>query len=232
MEGTHENLPVVPVKKIVDFAADEAPGVQTVVPAESKPAPAHAADPYATDRFSLRELDLPQPKTVSELRSKLTPFKRPLLPSILPNQNEDGDGDVLTGFRGYISLGPDKLEELQVDRSSDKIEVSIDDGHGNLNKWSEKNGELKIKNYNGDPYSLVISMPDHRMLYLKFYPKVSVDEVDHTVRGMRGWLVFKQNGVMQSASVAVIDYHHKEFETQWPKRETIRKILPENLSPK
>ncbi len=187
-------------------------------------------NPYHLDPFKLRKLDQPLPKSVADLRSKLTEFASPELPDPVA-RGANFDGDVLTGYRGYFRTSSGEFKRIQVDRSSDMLTISLEISEGRLTSWSYNYGANKLKQFNGDPYSMVVVLPDRRMLYLKFYTDVNIPEIDHPVRTMKGWLIHKQNAKVHSAPVAMFDYHLKDIEDVWPKRETIQDLLPAELAP-
>ncbi len=199
-------------------------------------------NPYHIDRFSLRELDQPVPSSATELMAKLTEFKRPLLPTVLPGQEADGDGDILTGpMRGYFEVTGGGFKRIQLSRESDGIELAIESGPREFQQWLKNDPQIKFNNFNDDPYSLVITLPDRRVIYLKFYSRLSFIEVDHKVRALKGWILAAPGagGKVPSRMALVgdlgLDYWGPgpvdPYEKQWPNLESIKAILPKNQLP-
>lgn len=196
-------------------------------------------NPYHVDRFTLRKLDLPQPKSVGDLIGKLTDFKEPMLPVVLPVQEGDGDGDVLTGpMRGYYEITGGGLKRIQVARDTGGISVSLEEANGEYHEWQTEEHKLKLKNFNNDPYSLVIILPDNRMIYLKFHARIRYPGVDYRVRGMTGWILSNSGETSRASRTAVVGDLGGELAvfgqaqsdgTQWPSIDDINRILPENL---
>jgi hypothetical protein len=197
-------------------------------PLQSRPPqPAVATpNPYHVDRFTLRKLDLPQPTSVAELLKNLTEFKEPVLPEVMPAPDDAFDGDVLTMFRGYYEAEQGALRKIQVLRYTRAIEVVLQEPGKKPEMWSDVNGQLGKKNFKGDPYSLVLSLPDRRTIYLKFHSRIPVPKVDDPVRALTGWLISDKG----SFRLALIDAGGREDrEVIWPERESVVPILPAPL---
>lgn len=194
-------------------------------------------NPYQTDRFSLRKLDLPLPSTISELLANLTEFKDPLLPVLLPGQEGDGDGDVLTGeMRGYIEESRGFLRRIQVSRTTKGIDVAIEKARDEYLKLSNREPGLKVNNFKADPYSLVMTLEDGRVLYLKFRPHNSFADVEHRVRALSGWTIPNPPAnAKEGFRTALVGDLGSRFwgpgpvepnEGEWPSAEGIKAIMP------
>lgn len=181
-------------------------------------------NPYHIDRFSVRQLSLPNPKSISELLNKLTDYKDPMLPVVLPGQGEDGDGDVLTTFRGFYELPNGEMRKILYDRSTDDASVAIEEVDGKTHQWTRSRGELSFKNFNDDPYALVIFLPAPRMIYLKFRSHTAVEGTEGSDRNMIGWIFSDRNATAQTTPVAMY-----ESGPTWPAPDAIRSLLPKHL---
>jgi hypothetical protein len=189
----------------------------------------------AVDRFTLRKLDLPRPKSVLELLSKLTEYKEPVLPGARPgDQDSSLDGDMLLGrITGYYRAQDGRLEPIESKIDSGGISLSINNGP----EWSQSAGDLKVKNFDGDPYSLVIFTPDRRMLYLKFYAGVEIPDTWRPPRALIGWLLSGPDMSTNVSPTAMIcsdtlNTIPESDQSPWPPPAVIEKLLPKSLPSK
>lgn len=198
-----------------------------------QPKPPPEANPYQVDRYSLRNLDLPGPKSVAELVSHLTDYRDPILPNAIPNQEKEGDGSVLSYFRGYVELANGRLARCQLQRSTSGVSFTLETAKGTMHEWSEAGEPLKLKNFKDDPYSLVLLLAEKRIAYLKFHPQWSVPGLQHSPRVMIGWILSNQTEDAIALRLALTEFQLPEFEIpgspgeyQWPTVESIQAILP------
>lgn len=193
-------------------------------------------NPYAVDRFTLRKLDFPMPKSIFELFSKVTDYKEPILPDPRPGAHEvEYDGDILSGpLWGDFKDQNGNLKPIKLVRSTGGISLSLENGP----VWRLAKNELVIKNFNDDPYSLVIFTPDKRILYLKFFSKMEIPDGKPPRRAMKGWL-FPTDNLSTKAFPAIIislDFANLSPEDlqqgTWPPQEIVEKLLPRDLPAK
>lgn len=183
---------------------------QAPTPSVTEPTPQPTANPYHIDPFSVRRLDLPLPKSLNELLGKLTEYEDPMLPVVIPGRPTEGDGDVLISYRGYFETTNGDFRRIALSRSTSGVDVAIENSekssHG-FSKWFQRRGELSLKNFNGDPYSLVVFLPDKRMIYMKFHTGVDIPEYGHTCRTMTGYLLSHSTPIAKvSRLVMIADY--------------------------
>lgn len=192
-------------------------------------------NPYHIDRFTLRKLDWPQPKSVADLLSHLTEYKDPKLPAAVPGQAEDGDGDILTMYRGYYESAPGVFKRMKLDRVAGEgadLYLSIQNESNKFDDWVWKPSHegFQVRNFNRDPYSLVIKLPDNRILYLKFF--TGGGSSGYGGRMMQGWMI-AANTKSTSRIILFGDYSpedaEKEEEGSWPKLTLAKKYLPKAL---
>jgi hypothetical protein len=218
------------------------PAMATPILAPSPPPHAQASpkeefNPYRVDRFTLRKLDLPLPTSINELLANLTEFKEPKLPVVLPGQDGDFDGEIVMGeVRGYIEEDRGALRRIQARRTTGGIELAIEKTPGKFQKLSDREPGLKLNNFNGDPYSLVMTLSDGRVLYLKFRSRIAFADVDHQVRAFTGWtLSSSQPGSKVGFRTALVGDLGDRFwgpdpvepeEGEWPSVGGIKAIMP------
>ena len=216
-----------------------APHFQSAPPASPTPGP--TINPYHVDRFSLRNLTLPEPKSVPELLASMTGYKPPMLPKAVPGQGDDGDGDVLTGFRGYSQSADGTLRKAQLDRyigEGERFDLALEDERGGeMRTWSaslpddDAPSTMQVMNCSDDPYGLVLILPDQRFLYLKFHGQMPVAGLERPTRTLIGWIISTDR--TRATKVALVDApvgNEEDSETgRWPQPESIRSILPRDL---
>lgn len=201
---TQESVPAAP------RAQSAAPTPEATRTASPK---REAVDPYTVDRFSLRKLDHPLPKSLAELQEKRTEYRKPTLPAVLPGQENEGDGDTLADFAGYYEHAPDDLRPVFIRQDTGGVRVAF-----GREKWQEVSKE----SFDDDPYSLVLTLPDGQMLYLKFRSQLSVPGVERSVRGMIGWLI-RSGRAMPLAAM------EEAPSLNAPSREQIAGVMPSPL---
>jgi hypothetical protein len=225
----NERTPKTPPTSEPKASRPSAPPVAKAPPAEPE------ENPYHVDPFSKRKLDLPKPKSIADLLAKMTPYQPPMLPVTIPGRPPGGDGDVTTFFLGFYELSDGTLRRIQVRRyMNDIVRIQIEEVNGTNNEWSNETGDLKLGNFGNDQYSLVITFPDQRLLYLKFYSHTPLADIRNGLRTMNGWLLSKTRKI--SLRVAVADRYLVEYQnkgpgeiTDWPSTETIKSMMPEPL---
>lgn len=197
---------------------------------------ADAVDPSRMDRFQLRNLELPKPRSILELLQRLTTYQEPMLPLAFPGQEEMGDGDVTSIFRGYMDSTDGFLRKVELSRSSgdaSQIQLSIEMPNKQFLQlnWNEKHDA--VKNFDKDPYSLVIVMPDRRVLYWKFASQTRVDGIEFPVRTMTGWILSDMSESAKAQRMALIDATALPGgggqQDAWPAVESVKKIFPAAL---
>lgn len=160
------------------------------------------------------------PRSVRELRAKLTPYQMPL-----SARGIGVDGLIANAFCGYIEEGG-TYRELIVDRSMEGVnsvkQVILQEKDGTQKKWSGQADGLRVKSFDGDRYSLVLELPNQQMLYLKHSPFEWVQSLQGSFRPMRGWLL------PGTARVALIDCVHGALDSP-PTPLQLAPLLPEPL---
>lgn len=192
-------------------------------------------DPYQTDPFTKRKLDLPMPKSITELLAKMNSYEMPKLPVLIPGRPVQRDGQVLTYFSGFYESQGGNLRKVMVSRvgggpNRERVEVKLEEGSGDYRELSTDANELTVKNFNDDRYSLVIGLPDGRLFYFKFFDNQSVPNYGGTrFRVLKGWLLSKTAQSAQLGRVALIDHWDQ---AEWPRAEAIQKLFPDGSLPK
>lgn len=170
-----------------------------------------------SDSFSLRKLNLPRPNSIVDLEQRLTKFAEPML-----SGNEAIDGSVTSYFRGFFQAPDSSFQKVMLFRHSKGVELSIEGTNGTYAEWSSQSGQIKLFNFNNDPYSLVIKTPDSRTVYLKYHDTKLVDGYVHGTRAYIGWVIGADK---ESLPVVVID----AWEGEWPELELIKAAMPQPL---
>ncbi len=197
----------------------------------SNSAPTSKDESYS-DRFALRKLDLRLPRSPRDLLSHLTEFEEPVLPPGKPSEEGDDlvDGDVTNDYYGYFETSDGKLKRIGLRRSLNHIAIQVEDISGQMNEWTVNNGSnsLKLKNFNNDPYSLVVLFPDQRIMYLKFYTALELPGENYKPRAWIGWILSNAVTKTKTSRVAFIDSGDPDS-PEWPATQQIRAIFPMTL---
>lgn len=188
-----------------------------------------AAQPVAPDTAppTARDLSRPMPASRQELINKLTSYE----PPILPGGGERHDLEVNTVYRGFYEATPGKFRRIQLARGKSFV-IELETVDGRFKKWTDETKDLIVENFNGDRYSLAITLPDQRVLYTKYFAEQELPEYNaHNWRVLKGWLVSAGGGAAQR--VALIDGTMPELEDLkeknkfiWPQLGVIQKIMP------
>lgn len=179
------------------------------------------------DPLKRRRLDLPGPKGKRDLLSGLSEFKEPMLPGL-----NTEDADVKAIFRGFYEAEPGKFRRIELNRSQ-AVYLSIEDIQHRFPVYQEAKGDFDLSNFQDDPYSLVITLRDLRVLYLKFHTGRKIpDYADPHFRVMSGWILDAKTP-RQSRRVALIDGRKPELadtreagQFVWPRLEVVQMLMP------
>lgn len=136
-----------------------------------------------------------------------------MLPAVLPGQENDGDGDTLADFKGYYEHAPGDLRPVFIRQDSGGVRVAF-----TREKWLQ----VAKGSFDDDPYSLVLTAPDGRVMYLKFRSKLVVPGMEHRFRAMVGWLI-RSERTMPLAAV------EEAPSLEAPSREQIAAVMPSPL---
>lgn len=192
-------------------------------------------DEPPADRFTLRKLNRSRPKTIAELLNHLTDYAEPELPAGRPADEGqvDYDGSVTSDYFGYYETTSGQLKQIEMKRFTApnmaflQTEISIEDEAGKklIWDWSDGQGEIKVKNFKNDPYSLVILFPDKRVMYLKFVNATYLTGPAYSPRKWLGWILSNDTDRAKSTRVALVDAGAPEDEKEQPPQETIRRLF-------
>ncbi len=174
-----------------------------------------------------RKLDLPLPKGKRDLLASLTDLKAPMLPGL-----NTEDSDIKAVFRGFYEAEPGKFRRIEFTRAQ-AMSLSIEDVNQRFPVYQEAKGDFDVSNYNDDPYSIVMTLRDMRVVYLKFYTGRKIpDYTDPTFRVMLGWIM-DGKGARVARRLAMIDGRKPELadarvagEFLWPRLEVIQMLMP------
>jgi len=187
-DGVQENIPQQ--KDVLPATSPSSLPVTELVVTTPTPADQEVPDALpqpSPDPFALRNFDLPKPKSLSDLLNHLTPYKLGLLPRL-----GNVDGSLTKTVRGYYRSDGNLLK-LVFDRYSDSkgghpSVVSVQEKSGGaLKMWSEPDGQLKVFNYNDDPYSTVVFLRGGQVIYLKSIASFNYGS-EEGLRAMTGWM--------------------------------------------
>ena len=188
------------------------------------------------DRFAMRTLNAPMPASVDEILSKITPYKEPFLPKANPTDEDFPDDEVYTGYRGYYASPGEPLRRIQIERGGESIDVAIEEVSGEMRTFKQKGGQLKVANFNADAYSLVLTFPDGRLIYLKYGTQIAAQGLRDPTRAMVGWLLSSKGADARAVPLAVTDSSLPEYEDKnqpgkylWPPERVIRRLMPADL---
>lgn len=179
------------------------------------------------DPLSQRQLDLAIPKSKRQLLSGLSEFKEPILPG-----TKTEDADVKAVFRGYYEAEPGKFRRIELNRAQN-IYLSVEDLNHRFPVYQEAKGDFDVSNFEDDPYSLVMTLRDLRVIYLKFYTGRKIpDYSDPQFRVMSGWIL-DAKAPRQARRVALIDGRKPELadtrdssQYVWPRLEVMQMLMP------
>lgn len=179
------------------------------------------------DPFKKRKLDLPLPKGKRDLLANLSDLKEPMLPGLSTE-----DADVKAVFRGFYEAEPGKYRRIELNRAQ-AISLSIEEVNHRFPVYQEAKGDFDVSNYDEDPYSIVMTLRDMRVVYLKFYTGRKIpDYTDPTFRVMSGWIM-DGKGARQARRVAMIDGRKPELtdtrvagQFLWPRLEVVQMLMP------
>ncbi len=208
-----------PVGDVTEMALDQAANKAAALAKRFK----ETGDPMV-----LRVLDKPFPKGKRDLMANLTDFKEPLLPKL----NNTPDSDVKTIFRGFYEAEPGKYRRIEFNRTQ-AIFLGVEDLNNRFPMWQEAKDDFVVHNYNEDPYSVVMTLRDMRVIYLKFYTGRKIpDYTDPSFRVMSGWII-DGAGERKARKVALIDGRKAELadtrtpgQYVWPRIGTIQMLMP------
>jgi hypothetical protein len=172
-----------------------------------------------------RKLEAEKPKSIKELLDDRTGFQLPHLPTETQSVKGPVDNDIWAFYAGYIIYADNTIKKLRMQRAFGNLRIAIEEDPGNIKDWTEHDGQLKLNNFKGDPYSLVMETPDGRLFYLKFQPEANVQGYVKPLRVMAGWLLSDATTSASVARVAMLDIqaHIREYPPgmrgaeEWPK---------------
>lgn len=148
--------------------------------------------PGSKNKYPRRNLNLPKPNSISDLLNHLTKFERPRLLN-----SSAFDGSINSEFRGYYKSGKSYLR-LVFERyinleGGEKINLTIETQPNVFKRWTTQEGDIRLRNFQGDPYSLVMRLPDGIIFYIKFvlmHPIQRREARDiRQVRALSGWVL-------------------------------------------
>lgn len=177
------------------------------------------------DPMKLRQTNAAMPRSRTDLMTHLTDFKEPMLPKLANTP----DSDVKTIYRGFYEAEPGKYRRIEFNRAQ-TFNLSIEGVDNRFPTYLEAKDEFMLNNYNDDPYSVVMTLRDMRVIYLKFRPAAKIpDYNDPDFRVMTGWVVHNRVG----RKVALIDSRKPELadprapgQYGWPRLGTIQQLMP------
>lgn len=202
---------------------------QSASPSAPQNAPLESKKPKPViDPATGRALNSPLPGNLRDLLTKLTDFKEPLLP-----KTNITDADVKAVYRGFYEVEPGKFRRIEFTRS-DAYLLSLEDLQNRFPVWQEAKDDFVLNNYNDDLYSVVMTLRDMRVLYLKFYTGRRIpDYSESNFRVLSGWII-DSGGKRTSHKVALIDGRHTELgdpraagQFIWPRLGTIQLLMPQ-----
>lgn len=195
----------------------------------SAPTVSEDQDPYHAEPFHFRKLKAPMPSSLKDILSKRTDFKEPQLPQINPLV-KGFDGDVLTGTcDGFYQEKSGELKPIYFSRDSGGIGIGFGQGEQGSGRaqWSTVQGNLKVTNYNEDPYSLILEFGDDYIVYLKFHSSSDLPYGRLKWRYLNGYLIKGPTQGAESSRVVVVedsllnwDLHERDPRDpplEWPK---------------
>jgi hypothetical protein len=173
------------------------------------------------------------PTSVPDLLDNLTPFDDARL------VNGKIDGDFCTGYRGFFVGDDNFLRKIQFDRSfSDHVTITltVESASEKMEQWAYP-GELEMLNYKKDPYSQVIQLPNHDLIYLKFSEnQLLPNYCNRPIRILKGWYIYKRSQ-NPGVSLALVEYHLDRWcddglheEERWPSYDDIHSLYPQLLT--
>jgi len=115
--------------------------------------------------------------------------------------------------RGYYRSDGNLLKFV-FDRYSDSkggtpSVVSVQEKLGDdLKMWSEPEGQLKVYNYNQDPYSTVVFLRDGKVIYLKSIASFNYGS-EEGLRAMTGWIWTSNKPDSRCFPVALVSMEFK-----------------------
>ena len=210
-------------------------------PPMKKPAPEPVQTPPKQSKFdpkSARKLDMALPKSVKELLENRTPYIVPRLPREEGGPANQVDRAAEGYFCGYIYLNDGTTRRLRLQRSFGEVKLAVEEQENTIKEWRQSGRTLRVSNFKGDPYGLVLEALNGPLIYLKFKPDVIPPGYIRPLDALAGWYLSDQSTNPSVSKVALVDVnaHNREFPPgsrdaeEWPKREAVKALnLAESL---